>query len=232
MPQFQTFNSTQVTMKVRHALPTAWTEENPILAAGEYGLEDTTFLLKIGDGKTEWNSLHYLNKLNPIYFDYLEDGTVTFSASFQALMDEFVPKHNAVVPSLTITNNPTNDTDAVTKMYVDKAVREAGVLHHTVVTVLPDPEDADPNTIYMIRNGDTYEQYMLMDGELEPLGSIVIDIQPATLTTLGGVRGSRADNHIYVTQQGFMTLNRVSTSLLYVPEGDKLILCGGDAQEV
>jgi hypothetical protein len=144
-------------------------------------------------------------------------------------MDEFVPKHNAVVPSLTITNNPTNDTDAVTKMYVDKDVREPGVLHHAVVTVLPDPEDADPNTIYMIRNGDTYEQYMLMDGELEPLDSIVIDIQPVTLTTLGGVRGSRADNHIYVSQQGFMTLNRVSTSLLYVPEGDKLILCGGDA---
>jgi hypothetical protein len=32
---------------------------NPVLAAGEMGLETDTKKMKIGDGATAWNSLHY-----------------------------------------------------------------------------------------------------------------------------------------------------------------------------
>ena len=36
-------------------------------------------------------------------------------------------------------------------------------------------------------------------------------------------------NKIVVDNSGFMTLNRVSTTLLYVPDGDTLILEGGNS---
>lgn len=36
-----------------------WTAKNPILLAGELGLEIDTNLFKFGDGITAWNSLQY-----------------------------------------------------------------------------------------------------------------------------------------------------------------------------
>jgi len=44
-------------VQVRRGPSTMWTASNPILAAGEPGLDMTTGLLKIGDGVTAWNSL-------------------------------------------------------------------------------------------------------------------------------------------------------------------------------
>jgi len=63
-------NSVRATIKVRHDTAANWTSRNPVLAYGEYGLEDATFLLKIGDGVTDWQHLPYLNKLDSSYFTY------------------------------------------------------------------------------------------------------------------------------------------------------------------
>lgn len=52
---------------------------------------------------------------------------------------------------------------------------------------------------------------------------------PATTTVLGGVLASSADDYINVDNTGLMFLNRVSTTKLYVPTGDELILNGGQA---
>ena len=38
-----------------------WEKRNPILLEGEPGFEIDTYHLKIGDGKTYWNDLPYLN---------------------------------------------------------------------------------------------------------------------------------------------------------------------------
>lgn len=51
----------------------------------------------------------------------------------------------------------------------------------------------------------------------------------ATDTVLGGVYSSSLDNYIAVDTVGRMKLNRVSTNLLYVPDGDEFILNGGTA---
>jgi hypothetical protein len=37
----------------------AWTATNPVLAAGEIGVETDTGSFKIGDGSTSWSSLAY-----------------------------------------------------------------------------------------------------------------------------------------------------------------------------
>lgn len=70
------------------------------------------------------------------------------------------------------------------------------------------------------------------DGSLVDSGVAISDVgrlTPATRSQLGGVMASDNDNYIDVDASGFMTLNRVSTSLLYVPLGDELIINGGNA---
>lgn len=48
-------------IKVRRDTAANWTSVNPVLAAGEPGLETDTAFIKYGDGSTAWNSLAYLN---------------------------------------------------------------------------------------------------------------------------------------------------------------------------
>ena len=45
----------------RHDTAANWTNTNPTLAQGEFGVEDDTGKFKIGDGQTAWNSLTYFS---------------------------------------------------------------------------------------------------------------------------------------------------------------------------
>lgn len=49
--------------KIKHRLDTAanWTSANPVLLAGELGIESDTKKMKIGDGTTAWNNLDYFS---------------------------------------------------------------------------------------------------------------------------------------------------------------------------
>ena len=69
-------HSVTATLQIRHASIYDWTSRNPVLAQGEYGLDTTNYLLKIGDGVTDWAHLPYLNKLDTTYFQMEEDGTI------------------------------------------------------------------------------------------------------------------------------------------------------------
>lgn len=53
------------------------------------------------------------------------------------------------------------------------------------------------------------------------------DLMIATQEKVGGVLSSLDNNKIKVEEDGTMSLNKVSTSLLYVPQDDELILDGG-----
>lgn len=46
-------------MQQRRDTSSNWTSANPVLAAGEIGLETNTSKFKVGDGTTAWNSLSY-----------------------------------------------------------------------------------------------------------------------------------------------------------------------------
>ena len=52
-------NATDVTLQLRRDTASNWTSENPVLAAGEIGIETNTLKAKVGDGATAWNSLSY-----------------------------------------------------------------------------------------------------------------------------------------------------------------------------
>ena len=48
------------TMQQKRGTASRWASINPILLAGELGVETDTTLMKIGDGTTHWNDLDYV----------------------------------------------------------------------------------------------------------------------------------------------------------------------------
>lgn len=230
-------NTVRATMQVRHDTASNWTIRNPVLAQGEYGLEADTFLIKIGDGVRTWSNLPYLNKLDASYFKWNDDGTITFSDSFMATVAALEAAAGQSIENLVIVNPPVNDTDVPNKKYVDDAIAAAGHLKREIVQNLPAANNADPNTLYMVlaSSGDHYEEYMVINGAWDMVGStgdggaggFILEV--ATDARLGGVKSSALADNIAVDANGIMTLNTVSTTKLYVPTGDTLILNGGTA---
>lgn len=230
-------NTVKVTLQIRHDEAADWTTRNPVLAAGEYGLESDTFLIKVGDGVRDWSHLPYLNKLNASYFKTLADGSLTFSDDFMNKIHALEAAAGEAITQLIVTEPPVNDTDVPNKKYVDDAIAAAGHLHREVVSTLPDAVDADPNTLYMMlsTDGSHYEEYMVINGVWDMVGSTgdgtggAFILEVATNARLGGVKSSTDDDYISVQPDGFMTLNKVSTTKLYVPTGDTLVIYGGTA---
>lgn len=247
-----TNNRVNATLIIRNSSPEIWETRNPILQLGEYGLEYDnqahTLLLKIGDGVRDWEHLPYLNKYDTEYFQKsVEDGTITFSDEFQQTIEALEAAAGQAIEHLTITDPPVNPTDVPNKQYVDDQIAQAGMLKRAIVESLPDPAQADENTMYMVpaASGNYYEEYMLINGAWDMVGetgdggSGGFTLEIATSAKLGGVKSApldgqgnvlKDDDYIVVDNNtGFMTLNQVSTSLLYVPTGDTLVIYGGTA---
>ena len=231
-------NTVKVTLQIRHDEAADWITRNPVLAQGEYGLESDTFLIKVGDGVRDWTHLPYLNKLDASYFKYdATNNEYTFSDEFLNTIHTLEAAAGQAITQLIVTEPPVNDTDVPNKKYVDDAIAAAGHLKRAVVQTLPNAQDADPNTLYMMlaTSGDHYEEYMVINGAWDMVGatgdggSDAFTLEVATNARLGGVKASTSDDEVNVTQQGFMTLNRVSTSKLYVPTDDVLVIYGGTA---
>ena len=49
----------QERIQMRRALAATWTSQNPVLLAGEIGVEKDTGKFKFGDGSQRWNDLGY-----------------------------------------------------------------------------------------------------------------------------------------------------------------------------
>lgn len=232
-------NSVKVTLQIRHDEAEDWITRNPVLAQGEYGLETDTFLIKVGDGVTDWIHLRYLNKLDPNYFQLnTTTNEITFSSEFMDTIHALEAAAGQAITNLTVTNPPVNDTDVPNKKYVDDMIAQSGHLKREIVTNLPIASSADPNTLYMIlaQSGDHYEEYMVINGTWDMVGSTgdggsggSFILEVATDARLGGVKASSAADQINVTNEGIMTLNTVATTKLYVPTGDTFIIYGGSA---
>jgi len=53
------YNGANIVLQLRHAVASAWSSVNPVLAVGELGYETDSGQFKIGRGTTGWNSLGY-----------------------------------------------------------------------------------------------------------------------------------------------------------------------------
>lgn len=99
---------------------------------------------------------------------------------------------------------------AASKAYVAEQISNINALKRQIVEELPAVENADPNTIYMIKTGtavegDNYKEYMLVEGAFELIGDTSADLtnyikKPETFATnnlpIFGEDGSIKDSGI------------------------------------
>jgi len=55
--------TTRQRIQLRRDTAAAWTAANPVLLAGELGLESNTGKLKVGNGSSAWSALTYINSV-------------------------------------------------------------------------------------------------------------------------------------------------------------------------
>ena len=98
------------TIILRHDDSTKWMINDPILALGEYGVEDDTHRIKRGDGKTKWSEIEYEHFGLEYLITYSNlRGEVSDNLALQNALDTKVDKEifediqNTIISGLTIT---------------------------------------------------------------------------------------------------------------------------------
>jgi hypothetical protein len=106
-----------------------WLSQNPVLSAGEIGLESDTEKIKLGNGSDHWEDLDYfygaLDSIN--YVESLVQGTgVTITGNSGSgtnptinIGQDVAVSASPAFAQVTLNNLPTADSHAATKAYVD-----------------------------------------------------------------------------------------------------------------
>lgn len=102
-------------------------------------------------------------------------------ATEEALSEKLNLTGGALTGDLILTDGHKAASEHVVDTKIAAAVESAGHLKRVIVEVLPDAENADPDMIYMLKNGlsiagDVYDEYMLIDGDFELIGSTRVDL--------------------------------------------------------
>ncbi len=113
----------------RRDLAATWTSVDPVLSAGEIGLESDTGKIKLGDGSSSWTELNYFyGSLETIdYVESLIAGTgltITGNSGSGSTPTISIPQSVATTASptfaqVTVNNLPVDDKHVATKAYVD-----------------------------------------------------------------------------------------------------------------
>lgn len=101
-------NTAGATIKLRRDTASAWALANPVLSAGEPGLETNTGLIKYGDGVTAWNDLDYAGISANVNSDLIPelDNTYSLGNATHRWRDIFVAGNSIYVGNLVL-----SDTD-------------------------------------------------------------------------------------------------------------------------
>lgn len=158
-----------VRIQVRRGSATDWSGVNPILAAGELGVETDTRKIKVGDGSTAWNSLSYIAADAPEIGEISQDAINTALTMGAGLTKTYNDGAN------TITINVDSNVVAL-KSYVDSAV--TGLTNSTASTYL---ENADRGVANGVASLDASTKIPLAQLNLVGLST--------NITTSGNIEG-------------------------------------------
>ena len=117
--------------KLRNGTAAAWTAANPVLLAGEMGIETDTRRYKIGDGSTAWSSLSYYIEgvLARGQASKMTAGTITIAAAstYQStgLTATFDSSTNYQIALATTNAFGLKNTSGATKLFMVQASMDA-----------------------------------------------------------------------------------------------------------
>lgn len=121
-----------VRIQVRRGTASQWTSVNPILAAGEMGVESDTNLFKFGNGTSTWTALAYANNSDVAIAEISQDAINTALSMGSGLTKSYNDGTNTI--QITV------DSDVVAlKSYVDSAISNV----EASVTGLANTVDSD-----------------------------------------------------------------------------------------
>jgi hypothetical protein len=104
-------------IQIRRDTAANWASNNPILSAGEFGLESDTQKIKVGNGSTNWASRPYINVLPSDLAELSQDAVNTALTAGNGITKEYDDLNNTITISV--------DTSIIAnKDYVDNAISE------------------------------------------------------------------------------------------------------------
>lgn len=143
----------QTVIKLRRGTATQWTSANPVLAAGEIGLETDTLRTKYGNGTSTWTALSYS----------VADASGTSSVDWSSVLNKpstFTPSsHTHVLSDVTdVTASATelNYVDGVTSSIQTQINGKANTSHTHTLSQITDytppviPEVTFTNTLMLM----------------------------------------------------------------------------------
>lgn len=116
-------------------------------------------------------------------------------AAQDALADYLPLAGGTLTGALTLSDGSKAASETVVDTKIANAIGSAGHLKREIVEALPAVEDADPDTIYMIKSGlslsgDKYQEYMLINGAFEMIGDTSVDLNPYAKKVEDAVEGN------------------------------------------
>ena len=95
---------------------------------------------------------------------------------------------------LTLADGSKAASEAVVDAKIAAEIGSAGHLKREIVAVLPAIEDADADTIYMIKvdGKDEYQEYIIVEGKFELIGNTAVDLTPYVQKVENAVEGNLA----------------------------------------
>ena len=125
-----------VRIQVRRGTASQWTSVNPILAAGEMGVESDTNLFKFGNGSSTWTALVYANNSDVAIGEISQDAIDTALTMGAGLTKTYSDGANTItinvdstvvaLKSYVDTGVATAASDATTKVAAEAALRVSG----------------------------------------------------------------------------------------------------------
>ena len=103
-----------VRIQVRRGTASQWTSANPILAAGELGVESDTNLFKFGNGSSTWTALAYANNSDVAIGEISQDAINTALTMGAGMTKTYNDGANTITIAV--------DSTIATKTYADNAV--------------------------------------------------------------------------------------------------------------
>jgi hypothetical protein len=224
-----------VRIQVRRGLATDWTSVNPVLAAGELGVETDSLQIKVGDGTSHWNTLGYAtvtpgnltDAINAAITGTVDVNFATISDLDTAISQEVTDRNSAIATAKSQAEGYT-DTHIANLSSVYDAAGSAASAVTAAQSASNDYTDGKISTEVTNRNSAIATAVSTAEGYTDTKITALVNGAPAVLDTLkelsdalGGDKNfaTTVANHISAVTDGGTLHNATFTGTLTLPDG-------------